>query len=46
MHEQQQTMCLFLADLRDSQDRDWLFVNNPFQPMQRTDSIFHPPRHS
>jgi hypothetical protein len=46
IHEQQLTMCLVVADLHHSQDRDWLFVNNSFQPVQRSDSIFHPPRHS
>jgi acetyl esterase/lipase len=45
MRDQSQTMCLFLTDNRSDEEEDRLFVNNSFQPVERTDSIFHPPRH-
>jgi len=38
-------MCLFLADNRNDEEEGWLFVSNSIQPVERTDSIFHPPRH-
>lgn len=45
MRDQSQTMCLFLTDNRSDEEQGWLFVSNSFQPVERIDSIFHPPRH-